>query len=138
MPKQKGTVNTHEGLPGVIEDPVFVDAGYVMPRTIEGAVWDAGQGLTAVIDIEIVDKRALARRVEITSAEGVSSTTLRKVPVRDIVATACLNELWKVAPGDDGALAPWKPERSDAEEVRRIVQALVGYNPDTEKPGVRR
>jgi hypothetical protein len=137
MPKQMGTVNTREGLPGLI-DAVFVDAGYVMPRTIEGAVWDGEEGLTAVVDIEIVDKRALARRVAITSADGVSSTTLRKIPVRDIVATACLNELWKVRPGDDGQLAPWKPERGDADEVRRIIQGLVGYSPDTEKPGVRR
>jgi hypothetical protein len=138
MPTRKGTVNTRAGLPGIVEDPVFVDAGYVMPRVIEGAVWDSGQGVTAVVDIEIVDKRAIARRVEIDSTEGVSSTTLRKIPVRDVVATACLNELWKVGPDDGGAFAISKPGRADADEVRRIVQALVGYNPDTDREGVRR
>jgi hypothetical protein len=107
-----------------------------LPRKFE-AKYEEG-GLRVWIEIQIVDNHALARKVVITADAGVSSTTLRKIPVRDIMATGCLNELWKVSPGDDGALAVWKPERADADEVRRIVQSLVGYKPDPEKSGVSR
>jgi hypothetical protein len=133
MAKRKGTVRTRAGLPRMIEDPVFVAAGYGLPRKFETEY--QGDGLRVWIEIQVLDNHAIARKVVITADAGISSTSLRKIPVRDIMASGCLDALWKVAPDEEGALAIWKPEKSDGDEVRRIVQSLVRYNPDV--PEVR-
>lgn len=134
--KRPRKVPAEASRPAVIEakwnllepDFVFLDDGYAIPRKFTVSAEFKDQPLTVAIDVEIEDKRARSRAVTVSTSRknGVSSTTLRAVPIRDLVATGCTQTLHKVESktGTDFALAmpgPYGPEEIEA------VQRLVGY-----------
>ena len=112
----------------------FLDDGYAVERVFTvHALRPDGE---VVIDVEIEDKRARARRVSVStdSIRGVSSTTLRSVPIRDIVATGITWVLHRIDSVADDSLKDGfnepvylsvqpDPQPADVEAVRR----LVGY-----------
>jgi DNA polymerase elongation subunit (family B) len=85
------------------------------------------------VEVEVVDpKHAIAKRVAIEKEDGVSSTALREIDLRNIVATACLEVLRRVEFDKDG-LWHETPEKAEPDEVRQIVLDLVGYVREPDK-----
>jgi hypothetical protein len=128
--KPRGSVRTSYELPEWF-DPILVAPGYVMARHFT-ARWTAPTGARVEVAVEVVDpKHAVAKRVAIEKEGGVSSTSLREIDLRNIIATACLDALWAVEFDKDGR---WHaaPDRAQPDEVRRIVLHLVGYVRDRE------
>jgi hypothetical protein len=123
----------------------FPRDGWLLPRSLK-ADWEAPDGrIQAHVDIDVAEGKARARHVEVESEHphGIGWRTLGQIPVRDIVASAVGYTLRKAAPWVDGALQlpaltdagpllPIAPGREDADVVREIVQAAVGYRPDAE------
>ena len=126
MTKRKGAVRT-PGFP-LEAELTFVADGYMLPRRFP-ADYTSDDGVSVHIDVEVEDRQAVARRLTVESANGISSTMLRRVPVRDIVATGCLNELQRVDVHPDGVieLVGFGPDQVD--EVREVIQGVVGYSP---------
>jgi hypothetical protein len=91
-----------------------------------------GVRIWLVVQIEDGPPRARTRTVNVSSDQkgGVSSTTLRQVPIREIVAEGCLHALHRRQAQPDGTIALVRFNQqgtADMDEVARIVQELVGY-----------
>src|SRR3954451_23970613 len=77
---------------GAIE-PEMIGGGYALPRSFTAK---AHQGdVRAEIDAEVDDGRVWAREVRVRSeaGRGVTSNTLRAVPIRDLVAKGAKSRL---------------------------------------------
>jgi hypothetical protein len=107
--------------------------GWAIPR--EGrADAELPGGLLVHIEIEVEEGHARARSVTVSTENphGVGWRALSQIPARDIVATAILDGLMKAGPGDEGAVQLLPPGRADADQLREVVQAAVGYRPRVE------
>jgi hypothetical protein len=104
---------------------VFVAEGYAVPRAFV-AHDELADGTAVDIDVEIEEKRAIARRVVLANDGGVSSTALRKVTIRDTIATGCLARLQQAKVQPDSTVEWVAANPADA-EVRKVVQRLVRY-----------
>jgi hypothetical protein len=106
--------------------PVPAGEGFaVQPRfTVAGKI----DGFTVEIEVVIEGgpPKARARRVAVESdtPRGVSSTNLRRVPIRDMVGDGLLSVLMRVELLEKGAKLTPAPRD---EATRRAVEALVGY-----------
>jgi hypothetical protein len=129
MTETKGRVHTDRSL---IDYTVFPADGYALPRKMTARA-ELSRGLTVVVDIVMIEGRARAQKVTVSASDprGIEWTPFAKLPLRDIVATAVLDSLMKVEPGDEGAFQ-FMPARN-SETVREIVQAAVGYRPDLDR-----
>jgi hypothetical protein len=109
--------------------------GWVLPRKLKADAELPG-GVQVSIEVEVEEGRARARSVTVstTNPHGVGWKALSEIPARDIVATAVLDSLQKVVPVSEEEVKYVIPERADAEQVREVVQAAVGYRPKYEGP----
>jgi hypothetical protein len=112
---------------------VLLPPGYALPRSLHAAA-DLGDGLRVEIDVEVTDvDRAIARRVTVEADRGVTAAALRRVPIRDVLAAACLDVLQRFERRPDGSFVGVRPGPENADEARRIIQRLVGYDPDAHR-----
>jgi hypothetical protein len=117
---------------------VALPGQYALPdRLTATAAFD--DGVTAEVDIEVSVERAIARRVTVYSPKvhGVGWKALGELPVRDIVATAALDALHRMEPAGRGRQFTWRKVNKDDDgarwqEIRDLIQHLVGYNPNPE------
>jgi hypothetical protein len=103
--------------------------GWMLPSKLKA---EAKRGdLHVNVEIDVVEGRARARRVEVETdnPRGVGWTALAKIPVRNIVATAVLDSLWKTVPDEEGVPNIVPMGSGDADAAREVVQAAVGYHP---------
>jgi hypothetical protein len=129
MAEAKGRVHTKREL---TDYTVFPADGYVLPKKMTATAEISG--LTVVVEIEMIEGRARAQRVTVSTSDprGIEWTPFAKLPLRDIVATAVLDSLTQVMPGEEGAWQ-WVPPDPDSQAVREIVQEAVGYKPDLDR-----
>jgi hypothetical protein len=127
MPKKKEWQVVHTSWE--IFDAAAVADGWLLPGRLTAR--SEGDGKSVRIEIEVSGGKARAKEVTVSSdrPHGVGWSVLATLPVRNIVATACLDALRRAEPGDEGTLHLSAPRKQDADEVRRIVQGLVGYRP---------
>jgi hypothetical protein len=128
------------------DSPFSTPTGFALPRgfTVHGEHPTDGTSADVEVEIETTGPRprAVARRVSVTTdrSGGVLWNTLSRVPVRDLVATACLMVLHRGRPTEDGKTGwmPIGPQDVDAaDELLQIVRDLVGYVPADEKEKFR-
>jgi hypothetical protein len=98
---------------------------------------DLGEGIGVHVDVRIDGRSAVAHSLTVTSDAGVSSTLLRDIEVRNIVATGIVSSMFHAKVEADSAivLAPLERGVTDHDEVRRLVQELVGYSPELLEEG---
>ena len=114
------------------EKPVLVGDGYaISPRlTVEATRTRDGQRFEyeVQIDTDRAKPRAKVTRLTVLSDApwGVSSTTLRDVPIRDLAATALRDQMLRVKITDTGATR--EPVKDNDAGVIAVVKRLVGYN----------
>jgi hypothetical protein len=73
------------------KDPIFLAGGFAIPAEFTAHA-EEPDGTVVDVDVEIDERpRAVARKVSVTASGtgGVLWTTMSRVPIRDIVATAC-------------------------------------------------
>ena len=128
--QDRGTVRTTWDPLGDLSSP---RDGWTLPRELELDAELPGD-VQVHIDVEVRQGKARARSVNVstTRPHGVGWTALSQVPVRDLVATAVLDALLKSVPTSESSRELVPPEPKDAETVREVVQAAVGYRPDVE------
>lgn len=80
-----------------------------------------------MIDVEIEDRRVISRRVVVEDPKGVSSIALRRVQVRDWVATDLLTLLRRPRVQPDGTMRLELISSDELDEALAIVRDLVGY-----------
>lgn len=111
-------------------DPVFVSEDWALPREITVRA-ELETGERVEISIEVTREKARARRVSIEtdSPKGVGSAMLRRVPVRNAMATGCAMRLLRVNRQSDGtvALMPGDVRPEDMPVVKPLVEGLIGY-----------
>jgi hypothetical protein len=138
MPENyKGRVSTRVN-PEVLLDPatfpVHVAGGFALPRSFgASAELNDQPGVGIDVEIQVEGDHAVPLSVTVTTKDGVSWEILSRIPVRDIVGTACLAEIRRARRQDDGSFV-WVPvgagDVDATDEIRAAVQALVRYNPD--------
>jgi hypothetical protein len=83
------------------------------------------------IQVEVTREGARASRVcvETDSPKGVGSVMLRRVPVRNAMATGCYLHLLRVNRQPDGTvgLMPDDVNEEDVPIVTRMIERLIGY-----------
>ena len=105
----------------------WFDGGFAIPSRF--SVRAVSAGWTAGIAVEVTDGKARTRSVIVATdaPEGVTSNTVRRVPIREIVARGALNLLRRNRIAKDGTtkLAPFT--LSEAEEAYAVLERVVGY-----------
>jgi hypothetical protein len=111
-----------------------VDGGFVVEQefTVEGTILDPDVGpIDVEINVEVVSGRALARSVKISSADEVSSTVLRKVAIRELIAWGIRLALKRVNLTDGGLESLVGPGGSGFDDsALAAIKRLVGYLDD--------
>lgn len=111
-------------------DPVFVSEDWALPREFPVRA-ELETGERVEISIEVTRERARARRVSIEtdSPKGVGSAMLRRVPVRNVMASGCRLRLLRVNRQSDGtvALMPGDVHPEDIPVVKPLIEGLIGY-----------
>lgn len=128
--KPRGRVRTTVPDPEDFVSREFVGS-FSLPRRLRAQA-ELPSGVEAVVEIRVENGRARAEAVTVRHPRGVGWTALATVPVRDIVATACLSSLMRTVVLPDGTARLEPVRREDWREVRDVVRALVGYAPRTE------
>lgn len=134
--RKRGTVRTTYEFLDLLKGAVFPAPGYALPSEIT-ATAELEDGSVVVLELEVTPERALVRTLSVTTDRewGVSARVLASIPTRDIAATAVLDALHVLRPQRGKSYTLDKlGGRADAErseEVRQIVQKLVGYKPNT-------
>ncbi|HXF71948.1 MAG TPA: hypothetical protein VNO79_04970 [Actinomycetota bacterium] len=128
--KARGKVRT------TVPDPEhFVSREFVgpfsLPRRLRAHAELPG-GVEAIVEIAVSGGRARAEAVTVRHPRGVGWTALATVPVRDIVATACLSTLMRTVVLPDGTARLEPVGREDWRAARDAIRGLVGYAPRTE------
>jgi hypothetical protein len=124
----KGTYNLPQGR------PVPVGDGFALPAIfrVDATIHDPDLGAIEVgIDVEVSDRRTRARQLSVRTERpgGVSSTVLRAVPIRDLIANEARRLLMEVEFTDKGT-AKIVPVRETPDTVKAIVETVrevVGY-----------
>ena len=111
---------------GVPTELVFVADRYMAPSSFQ-VRRDLGKGLTVTIDVEVGGGRVVSRRVVVEDPTGVSSISLRRVQVREWVATDLLGLLRHPRVQPDGTMRLEPISSGEIDEARGIVRDLVGY-----------
>jgi hypothetical protein len=100
----------------------------------EATIHDADLGPIKVeIEVEIEGGRAYARSVKVATERDVSSTTLRKVPIRELIAFGLRPTLYRVDLTEKGAtLVPLVGPGGAGLDDSAIgaIKQLVGYLDD--------
>jgi hypothetical protein len=103
--------------------------GYAIARSF--TVSASRSQVEADVLVEVVGGKAITREVTIRTpdARGVTSNTLRSIPIRDFVAQGVRNQLLRVGPRtESGAVVmvlAWMEGFTEADAA--AVKALVGY-----------
>jgi hypothetical protein len=108
-----------------------VAEGYAIPRNIitVSASWP---DRAVEVDVEVIGGRARTRRLTVSTdqPEGVGSTMLREVPIRDVVASGLRALLARVEfKGTSAKIAPIRDDQFDEADLAALKK-LVGYDPD--------
>lgn len=106
---------------------VFLDGGYAIPSGF--TVTAERGGLQVELRVAIASGRARTTHVAVSTdaGGGVTSTTLRQVPIRDLVATGVRRLLCQVVPEASEATATIVPVRTWGEAEVSATKQLVGY-----------
>ena len=110
-------------------DREWLDGGYAIPNrfTVHAEPYEGDW--KADVDVEVTGGKARTRRVAVATdaPEGVTSTTVRRVPIREIVAKGALDLLRRNRVAKDGTtkLAPFMME--EAETAYAVLERVVGY-----------
>jgi hypothetical protein len=126
----RGRVRTELPSPEDFTDREFLGR-FSLPRRFRAHAELPG-GLSATVEVAIRDGRARAEAVTVRHPRGVGWSALAGVPVRSIVATACLSQLMRTTVGVDGTAHLEPVRKDDWREVRDAIQRLVGYAPRTD------
>jgi hypothetical protein len=123
-----------------LDSPVYLDAGHVLPRRWRAsAVMPDGTELELVVAVEDRDGRPRARAAELvirSEDPGVSWELMSTIPVRNLVATACLAAMWKTRiEAGKTELVRVVPVKDPA-ELYEILRRLVGYRVEDRLVGV--
>jgi hypothetical protein len=100
-----------------------MEGGYALPDTLT-AIGESND-VRVEIAVELADGRAHAQSVTVSRPGGVSSTTLRLVPVRDIMAWALLISLMRIE--RDGSNVTLTPINDPGDAEVALIKQLVGY-----------
>ena len=111
---------------GIPTELVFVADHYMAPSSFQ-VRRDLGKGLAVTIDVEAGAGRVVARRVVVEDPTGVSSISLRRVQVREWVATDLLELLRRPRVQPDGTMRLELISSDELDEALAIVRDLVGY-----------
>lgn len=101
----------------------LVEKSFTVAATIDDP--DVGE-IEVEIEVEIVRKRALAHSVKVTAEPDVSSTVLRKVPIRELIAFGLRPVLWRETEGGGMDLLVAAGVGIDDDAIAAI-RRLVGY-----------
>jgi hypothetical protein len=108
--------------------PTMLDGGYAIAATF--SVRAETEELDLVAEVAVTDGkvRTTSLTVATNDTRGVTSTTLRSVAIRDIVAEGVYHELLRVVPSADGKSARMEPaSRTWSEDDVLATKRLVGY-----------
>jgi hypothetical protein len=114
----------------VFLDPVFVSEEWALPGEIPvHAELETGERVDIQVEVTREGARASRVCVETDSPKGVGSVMLRRVPVRNAMATGCYLHLLRVNRQPDGTvgLMPDDVKEEDVPIVTRMIERLIGY-----------
>ena len=111
---------------------VFPEEGWAVPgRFMINATLDLDSDAPATIEIEVVSaegERSRAERLSVYLEDGsVDSSTLRSIPVRDLLASGVQKVLMTVTPGKSGGIVIAPPSEADAKAVVEVTKRAVGW-----------
>lgn len=114
------------------ERMAILEGGYAVPLAFP-VVATSGD-LHVEIDVEVVDGRAWVRRASVATEapRGVTSTTLRDLPLRDLVGQGLRLRLMRIEATDvevtdDQTAVEISPIAEWTEEDVEVARRLVGY-----------
>jgi hypothetical protein len=110
------------------EDWAWLEGGRAIPARFTFHA-ESPQNWTADFEVEVTGGRARTRSVKVTAAgpEGVTSTTMRQVPIRDLVAGVALNYLRRPVVQKDGTTKLRPFTLPETKEVHAVLERVVGY-----------
>jgi hypothetical protein len=114
----------------LFRDPVFVTEGWALPREIPvHAELETGERVDIQVEVTREGARASRVCVETDSSKGVGSVMLRRVPVRNAMATGCYLHLLRVNRQPDGTvgLMPNDVKEEEVPLVTQMIERLIGY-----------
>lgn len=127
------------------KDRQWMEGGYAIPRSftvraeayfapaepppVGRWVYDEDPTWTAEVQVEISEGKARTRSLTITTDTpgGVTSTTLRQVPIRVIVVEGVLRALRRTEEDEDGTMRLAPLTLPEAKEAYALVERIVGY-----------
>jgi hypothetical protein len=113
---------------------VPVDGGFVVEEafTVGATIDDPDVGSIEVeIEVEIAAGRANARSVKVATGRDVSSTVLRKVPIRELIAFGLRPALYRVDLAEGGLHPLVGPGGVGVDDAAiAAIKRLVGYLDD--------
>jgi hypothetical protein len=101
--------------------------GFTLPSSFTANA-ELGDGTVVTVAIVVEQGRARSRRVSVETERpgGVTSTTLRSVPIREVVAAGLTRAIRRVAISPDGSAVLREIDATDADVVN-VIARLVGY-----------
>jgi hypothetical protein len=101
--------------------------GFTLPSSFTANA-ELDDGTVVAVDIVVEQGRARSRRVSVETdrPNGVSSTTLRSVPIREVVAEGLKRAIRRVQVSPDGSAVLREIDETDA-DVANVIARLVGY-----------
>jgi hypothetical protein len=112
-------------------EPVVLAGGFALPRELNVDA-EPTPGVTVKLHVVVDDEHARCDSVTLQTDQlnGIGLDVMRRVPIRNLMATALLAALHKVEFSADGSvrLNPVTARNADrSEEIRAAVQKLVGW-----------
>jgi hypothetical protein len=110
-----------------VDDWAWLEGGRAIPSAFtfhaEAPDW------TADVQVEVIDGKARTQRVamETTAPEGVTSTTMRQIPIRDLVARVALHFLRRPVVSKDGTTKLRPFTLQEAKEAYTVLERVVSY-----------
>jgi hypothetical protein len=110
---------------------IGLEDGWAVPPSFTITARFAEAPIPNTVEVDVVVEegaRPRASRVSISLDSGsVSSTTLRQIPVRELVAAGLFQVVAKVESNAAGTHKIAPPKDDDVEEVREVVKRAVGW-----------
>jgi hypothetical protein len=107
----------------------WLEGGYAIPNRFTVHAEPMDGDWKADVDVEVTGGKARTRHVAVSTdaPEGVTSTTVRQVPIREIAAKGALDLLRRNRVAKDGTtkLAPFMLD--EAEMAYTLLERIVGY-----------